>query len=148
MGSRFEVVTDHKPLANIPESIVSERDGTGRRGRWAVELSSFDFSVTTRRGLDHENADALSRRPSDGTPASTQVAGTMGVETKLTKATHEAGAADGGGAPHTASVAAATLPTGKGTGGSQEIQRARLEALATVVLTSVTLRLVIRPFNA
>ena len=70
IGSRFEVVTDHKPLANIPQSIAVERDGTGRRGRWAVELSSFEFKVTIRKGLDHINADALSRRPEPGTRAS------------------------------------------------------------------------------
>lgn len=63
VGARFEVVTDHKPLANIPESIAVERDGTGRRGRWAVELSSFDFKVRIRSGITHGNADALSRRP-------------------------------------------------------------------------------------
>ena len=56
-------MTDHKPLANIPESIAVERDGTGRRGRWAVELSSFDFKVRIRSGITHGNADALSRRP-------------------------------------------------------------------------------------
>lgn len=65
VGARFEVVTDHKPLANIPTSIAAERDGTGRRGRWAIELSSFDFNVRIRSGLAHGNADALSRRPPD-----------------------------------------------------------------------------------
>ena len=62
MGARFQVITDHKPLANIPKSIASERDGTGRRGRWAVELSSFDFDVIIKAGVEHANADALSRR--------------------------------------------------------------------------------------
>lgn len=64
VGAKFEVVTDHEPLANIPDSISVERDGTGRRGRWAVELSSFDFRVRIRSGVRHGNADALSRRPS------------------------------------------------------------------------------------
>ena len=67
MGSRFEVVTDHKPLQNIPDSIAAERDGTGRRGRWAVELSSYDFEVTIKPGAKHTNADALSRRPATHT---------------------------------------------------------------------------------
>lgn len=63
VGSQFEVVTDHKPLQNIPASIAVERDGTGRRGRWAVELSSYDFKVIVKPGASHNNADALSRRP-------------------------------------------------------------------------------------
>ena len=62
-GFRFQVITDHKPLANIPKSIDSQRDGTGRRGRWATELSSFEFDVTVKTGTDHTNADALSRKP-------------------------------------------------------------------------------------
>ena len=62
-GSRFEVVTDHKPLANIPKSIDTERDGTGRRGRWAIELSSYEFDVIIKAGVEHANADSMSRRP-------------------------------------------------------------------------------------
>ena len=62
-GARFQVITDHKPLANIPKSIAAERDGTGRRGRWAIELSSFEFDVIIKTGVDHVNADSLSRRP-------------------------------------------------------------------------------------
>ena len=64
-GAKFLVVTDHKPLANIPQSIAVERDGTGRRGRWAVELSSFEFDVEIKAGVKHCNADALSRRPAE-----------------------------------------------------------------------------------
>lgn len=62
-GVYFEVFTDHKPLVNIPQSITVESDATGRRGRWAVELSSYEFSVTYKRGITNANADALSRRP-------------------------------------------------------------------------------------
>ena len=92
MGSKFEVVTDHKPLANIPQSIAVERDGTGRRGRWAIELSSFEFNVIIRKGSDHSNADALSRRPELANPVTAseegvtetssghQAQGTRGVE--------------------------------------------------------------------
>ena len=68
-GARFQVITDHKPLANIPKSIASERDGTGRRGRWAIELSSYDFDVIIKAGAEHMNADALSRRPEPGSDA-------------------------------------------------------------------------------
>ena len=50
VGTSFKVLTDHKPLLNLPHSIVVENDATGRRGRWAVELSSYDFSVSYRKG--------------------------------------------------------------------------------------------------
>ena len=66
VGSTFTVCTDHKPLRNIPKSIVVENDATGRRGRWAIELSSYEFEVEIRPGVSHGNADALSRRPADG----------------------------------------------------------------------------------
>ena len=63
VGAHFEVFSDHKPLVNIPQSIAVENDATGRRGRWAVELSSYDFAVTYKKGTANTNADALSRRP-------------------------------------------------------------------------------------
>ena len=69
VGAPFLVVTDHRPLANIPKSISVERDGTGRRGRWAVELSSFEFDVQVRAGCAHGNADAMSRQPPGLTPS-------------------------------------------------------------------------------
>ena len=62
VGTEFEVVTDHKPLTGVPKSIDVERDGTGRRGRWAIELSSYQFQVIVRPGREHGNADAMSRR--------------------------------------------------------------------------------------
>ena len=64
VGAPFEVLTDHKPLLNAPQSIDVDKDATGRRGRWAVELSTHDFQVTHRKGLDNGNADAMSRRMS------------------------------------------------------------------------------------
>lgn len=65
VGSSFEVVTDHKPLSNLPQSVAVEKDATGRRGRWAIELSSYEFVVSHKKGSDHTNADALSRRPNN-----------------------------------------------------------------------------------
>ena len=62
VGAEFEVVTDHKPLTGVPNSINVERDGTGRRGRWAIELSSYQFRVIVRPGQSHGNADAMSRQ--------------------------------------------------------------------------------------
>lgn len=62
VGCPFLVLTDHKPLQNLPRSINVENDATGRRGRWAVELSSYEFSIQYKKGKLHSNADALSRR--------------------------------------------------------------------------------------
>ena len=61
VGASFTVLSDHKPLQNVPQSIVVENDATGRRGRWAVEMSSYDFRVRYRKGVENGNADAMSR---------------------------------------------------------------------------------------
>ena len=66
VGSPFIVCTDHRHLKNLPKSIVIENDATGRRGRWAVELSSYEFEVEVRPGESHGNADVLSQRPIRG----------------------------------------------------------------------------------
>ena len=63
----FTVLTDHKPLKNIPRSINVDGDATGRRGRWAVELSTYDLHVHYRKGSDNGNADAMSRQTVDHT---------------------------------------------------------------------------------
>ena len=65
VGTPFKILSDHKPLLNIPRSIVVENDATGRRGRWAVELSSYDFTVQYKKGKENGNADAMSRRSID-----------------------------------------------------------------------------------
>ena len=72
-GAPFEVLTDHKPLLNAPQSIAVDKDATGRRGRWAVELSTYDFSVTYRKGSDNSNADAMSRRANEETQESAEI---------------------------------------------------------------------------
>ena len=61
-ATAFTVTTDHKPLKNIPRSINVDGDATGRRGRWAIELSTYDFEVQYRKGSDNGNADAMSRQ--------------------------------------------------------------------------------------
>ena len=63
----FSVMTNHKPLKNIPRSINVDGDATGRRGRWAVELSTYDLHVHYRKGSDNANADAMSRQTVDHT---------------------------------------------------------------------------------
>lgn len=66
IGDHFQILTDHKPLLNLPHSISVDADATGRRGRWAVELSSYDFTVTYRKGSENGNADAMSRIHTSG----------------------------------------------------------------------------------
>ena len=60
VGSKFVVVTDHQPLVG-KGNIDPENDPTGRRGRWEIELSTYDFEIVYRKGKQHVNADALSR---------------------------------------------------------------------------------------
>ena len=45
----FEIVTDHKPLLAWRD-ITTERDGTNRRTRWAMELSTYDFDMIYKEG--------------------------------------------------------------------------------------------------
>ena len=61
-GSSFTVMTDHKPLVNI-KSIKPGHDPTGKRERWSIEISAYDFTVQYRKGVSNGNADALSRLP-------------------------------------------------------------------------------------
>ena len=58
-GKEFELVTDHaalKWLLNISEP-------HGRTARWVVQLQEYQFRVMYRKGVAHQNADALSRIP-------------------------------------------------------------------------------------
>ena len=43
-GSSFTVYTDHKPLVGL-KNIDPGHDPTGRRARWAVQLSTYDFTI-------------------------------------------------------------------------------------------------------
>ncbi|KAI8493132.1 hypothetical protein Bbelb_291360 [Branchiostoma belcheri] len=61
-GHHFTVITDHKPLVGLSPKLISH-DPTGRRARWAIELSTYQFNITYRAGKSHDNADAMSRRP-------------------------------------------------------------------------------------
>ena len=58
-GSRFTVVTDNNPLTYVLSS--AKLDATGYR--WLAALSVYDFDLKYRRGLNHLDADGLSRRP-------------------------------------------------------------------------------------
>ena len=60
----FSILTDHKPLLALQKFPIQD-DASGRRTRWIVELNSYKFSLTHKKGKSHGNADALSRRPED-----------------------------------------------------------------------------------
>ena len=51
--------TDHAAL----KWLLNFRCSEGQLARWLQELQQYDFRVEHRRGLKHNNADALSRRP-------------------------------------------------------------------------------------
>ena len=58
-GGKFTVVTDSNPLTYVLSS--AKLDATGYR--WLATLSVYDFDICYRRGMDHTDADFLSRRP-------------------------------------------------------------------------------------
>lgn len=58
-GARFEVRTDNNPLTYVLTS--AKLDATGHR--WLAALSSYDFSLRYRSGVQNIDADAPSRRP-------------------------------------------------------------------------------------
>lgn len=58
-GYKFNVITDHASL----KWLDNLKDPCGRLGRWAVRLQQFDYTITHRKGKEHEAPDALSRNP-------------------------------------------------------------------------------------
>ena len=60
-GCRFKVITDHKALVSLLHSRVLNR----RLHGWVLQLLEFDFEVEYRPGLEHGDADALSRQAWD-----------------------------------------------------------------------------------
>ena len=63
-GHRFTMVTNHKPLLGL----FSEHKGLPDRSaarilRWALLLSAYDYKLEFRPGVEHANADGLSRLP-------------------------------------------------------------------------------------
>ncbi|XP_048590103.1 uncharacterized protein K02A2.6-like [Nematostella vectensis] len=65
-GRRFILETDHKPLLTIlgPKSAIPTL-AAARLQRWALILASHQYDVVYRKGVDHSNADGLSRLPVD-----------------------------------------------------------------------------------
>lgn len=60
-GSKFTVVTDHKPLLGI---VTSQKPTTARIERWRLRLMSYEMKLIYRPGKDDLNpADFISRHP-------------------------------------------------------------------------------------
>ena len=57
-GRTFTVVTDHKALVSFLKSRVLNRRLQG----WMLQLLQYDFSIIYRPGVEHLDADALSRQ--------------------------------------------------------------------------------------
>ena len=56
-GTKFTVVTDHKPLTWI----ASVKDQGSRLLRWRLKLEDYDYEIVFKKGVAYTNADALSR---------------------------------------------------------------------------------------
>ena len=57
LGRSFNLITDHAPL-----QWLSGQKMEGLLARWALALQEFDFHIVYRKGAQHGNVDALSRR--------------------------------------------------------------------------------------
>jgi len=56
-GTKFKVVTDHKPLIWL----FSVNDPSSRLIRWRIKLEKYDYEIIHKAGWANANADALSR---------------------------------------------------------------------------------------
>ena len=59
LGRRFVVRTDHSSLRWLHRF----KDAEGLVGRWLAKLANYDYEIKHRAGIDHGNADAMSRNP-------------------------------------------------------------------------------------
>ena len=57
LGSTVEIRTDHSAVRQV----LNKPDATGRYARWGCILSEFDFILRYRPGVQHGNADGLSK---------------------------------------------------------------------------------------
>ena len=57
LGRHFELRTDHGSLVWLQNF----KEPEGQLARWLEKLQEFDFTIKHRRGLSHQNADAMSR---------------------------------------------------------------------------------------
>jgi transposase InsO family protein len=64
LGRHFVIWTDHKPLLALfdPDKRLPPV-AAARVLRWSLILAAYSYSIKFRRGIEHGNADALSRLP-------------------------------------------------------------------------------------
>ena len=63
-GHSFELVTDHKPLLTLLNQHKSTSEqASARIRRWALFLSTYEYTIQFKKTEKHGNADALSRLP-------------------------------------------------------------------------------------
>lgn len=58
-GQRFQLRTDHAAL----RWLLQFKNPEGQIARWIERLQNYDLEIEYRKGVQHGNADALSRRP-------------------------------------------------------------------------------------
>jgi hypothetical protein len=56
-GVLFTIITDHRAL----KWLMDIKEPHGRLARWAIYLQSYNFNIVDRPGIQHINADAMSR---------------------------------------------------------------------------------------
>ena len=57
LGKPFLIRTDHSSLTWLKNF----KEATGKIARWILKLEEYDYTMVFRRGVDHGNADAMSR---------------------------------------------------------------------------------------
>ena len=61
LGRNFALRTDHSSLTWLHNF----KEPEGQLARWIEKLQEYNFTILHRQGRQHQNADALSRRPDD-----------------------------------------------------------------------------------
>ena len=61
LGRNFALQTDHSSLTWLHNC----KEPEGQLARWIEKLQEYDFTIFHRQGKQHQNADALSRRPDE-----------------------------------------------------------------------------------
>ena len=77
-GRKFTILSDHKPL----QYLLGETRGipamaSARIQRWALTLSAYNYVINYKPGVDHANADGLSRLPLPDHPGEVPLPGEM-----------------------------------------------------------------------
>ena len=62
-GRHFKILSDHKPLQHIFSPTKATPMASARLQRWAITLGGYDYTLQYKPGLEHSNADSLSRLP-------------------------------------------------------------------------------------